>query len=168
MVLARLKQFPAVALLGPRQVGKTTLAEHIAEERASIYLDLECAADREKLGDAALYLSVREDKLVILDDVQRAPELFQALRGILDRGRHRNIRACRFLILGSASNDLLRQSSESLTGRIANVELEPLNALEMNDGARERLWVRGGFPDSFLAQSDGASAIWRENSFVPI
>jgi len=163
VVLARLNQFPAVALLGPRQAGKTTLAEQIAEGRPSVYLDLEDPADREKLSDAALYLSGHEDKLVILDEVQRAPELFQTLRGLIDKGRRRNIRAGRFLLLGSASIDLLRQSGESLAGRIAYVELGPLSVLEADGDARETLWIRGGFPDSLLAESDQASAIWREN-----
>ena len=163
LVCARLDQFPAVALLGPRQVGKTTLAELIAEERASVYLDLEDVADREKLSDAGLYLSGHEDKLVILDEVQRAPELFQTLRGLIDRGRRHGIRAGRFLLLGSASIDLLRQSGESLAGRIAYVELGLFNVLEVDRDARENLWIRGGFPDSFLAESDEASAVWREN-----
>ena len=163
LVSARLEQFPAVALLGPRQVGKTTLAELIAEGRRSVYLDLENRADREKLSDAALYLSGHEDKLVILDEVQRVPELFQTLRGLIDKGRRRDIRAGRFLLLGSASVDLLKQSGESLAGRIAYVELEPLNVLEVDGDAREALWIRGGFPDSFLAETDEASGIWREN-----
>ena len=163
LVCARLGQFPAVALLGPRQVGKTTLAGLIAEERASVYLDLEVAADREKLSDAALYLSGHEDKLVILDEVHRAPELFQTLRGLIDQGRRRGIRAGRFLLLGSASIDLLKQSGESLAGRIAYVELEPFNVMEVDGDARDALWTRGGFPDSFLAESDEASAVWREN-----
>ena len=162
-IRARLNQFPAVALLGPRQVGKTTLAGLIAEERTSVYLDLEDAVDREKLADAALYLSVHEDKLVILDEVQRMPELFQTLRSLIDKGRRRDVRAGRFLLLGSASMDLLKQSSESLAGRIAYVELGPFNMLEMESDACEKLWIRGGFPDSFLAESDGASAVWREN-----
>ena len=163
LLRARLDQFPAVALLGPRQVGKTTLAELVAEERASVYLDLEDAAGREKLSDAALYLSGHEDKLVILDEVQRVPELFQTLRGLIDKGRRRGIRAGRFLLLGSASIDLLKQSGESLAGRIAYVELEPFNVLEVDGDAREELWIRGGFPDSFLAESDEASGVWREN-----
>ena len=163
LVCARLDQFPAVALLGPRQVGKTTLAELIAEERASVYLDLAAPADREKLSDAALYLSGHEDKLVILDEVQRVPELFQTLRGLIDKGRRRDIRAGRFLLLGSASIDLLKQSGESLAGRIAYVELGPFNILEVDGDAREKLWIRGGFPDSLLAGSDEASAVWREN-----
>ena len=163
LVCARLDQFPAVALLGPRQTGKTTLAGLIAEERASIYLDLEDPADRAKLSDAALYLSGREQELVILDEVQRAPELFQTLRGLIDKGRRRDIRVGQFLLLGSASIDLLKQSGESLAGRIAYVELGPFNVLEVEGDAREKLWVRGGFPDSFLGESDEASAVWREN-----
>ncbi|MCY4238041.1 MAG: ATP-binding protein [Rhodospirillaceae bacterium] len=162
LVGARLDQFPAVALLGPRQTGKTTLAALVAEERASTYIDLENAADREKLADAALYLSGHAEELVILDEVQRAPELFQTLRGLIDKER-RNIRAGRFLLLGSASIDLLRQSGESLAGRIAYVELEPFNVLEVGDDVSETLWVRGGFPDSFLAGSEEASVVWREN-----
>ena len=163
LVCARLDQLPAVALLGPRQTGKTTLAGLIAQERASIYLDLEDPADRAKLSDAALYLSGHEQELVILDEVQRAPELFQTLRGLIDKGRRRDIRAGQFLLLGSASIDLLKQSGESLAGRIAYVELGPFNVLEVEGDAREKLWVRGGFPDSFLGESDEASAVWREN-----
>ena len=165
LVRARLDQFPAVALVGPRQAGKTTLAELVAEERSSVYLDLEDRADREKLTDAALYLSGHEDKLVVLDEVQRVPELFQTLRGLIDSGRRRDIRAGRFLLLGSASIELLRQSGESLAGRIAHVELGPFNVLEVDGDAHEKLWIRGGFPDSFLAGSDEASTVWRE-SFV--
>ena len=163
LVRARLDQFPAVALLGPRQVGKTTLAELVSGERSSVYLDLEDTADREKLSDAALYLSGHEDKMVILDEVQRVPELFQTLRGLIDKGRRRGIRAGRFLLLGSASIDLLKQSGESLAGRIAYVELGPFDVLEVDGDGREKLWIRGGFPDSFLAESDKASAVWREN-----
>lgn len=162
-MLARLEQFPAVALLGPRQSGKTTLAHGVAQGRPSVYLDLEAPADRAKLSDAALYLAGHTDKLVVLDEDQRAPELFQALRGVIDAGRRRGSGAGRFLLLGSASMDLLRQSGESLAGRIAYVELAPFDALEVGRDARERLWIRGGFPDSFLAASDEASAVWREN-----
>ena len=163
VVLDRLDQFPAVALLGPRQVGKTTLALQIAEGSDFVYLDLEAAPDRAKLSDPALYLSAHEDKLVIVDEVQRMPELFQALRGLIDQGRRRGKNAGRFLLLGSASIDLLAQSGESLAGRIAYVELGPLDILEIDPGEGNTLWTRGGFPDSLLAASDQASAVWRAN-----
>ena len=163
IIHAGLKQFPAVALLGPRQAGKTTLARQVAGERPSVYLDLERAPDRKKLADPEHFLSRHEDRLVILDEIQRMPELFQVLRGLIDEGRRRGLRAGRFLLLGSASGNLLRQSGESLAGRIAYVELEPFGALEVGGDARERLWVRGGFPDSFLARDDEASVIWRDN-----
>ena len=163
ILLARLDQFPAVALLGPRQVGKTTLAEEIGESRSSIYLDLERDDDRERLSDPVAYLESHADKLVILDEVQRMPELFQALRGLIDKGRRKGQRAGRFLLLGSASIDLLKQSGESLAGRIAYLELAPLNVMEIGPDKLEDLWVRGGFPDSFLATDDAASSVWREN-----
>ena len=163
LVRTRLDQFPAVALLGPRQTGKTTLAGVIAEERPNIYLDLEDPADREKLSDAAHYLSRHSGDLVIIDEVQRAPELFQTLRGLIDEGRRRGVRAGRFLLLGPASIDLLKQSGESLAGRIACVELGPLTVHEVGGGARDELWIRGGFPDSFLADGDDASSVWRDN-----
>ena len=155
----------AVALIGPRQVGKTTLALEIAEETGAVYLDLEAGADRAKLADPVLYLRQYEDRLVILDEIHRVPELFQELRGLIDAGRRRGRRTGRFLMLGSASIDLLRQSGESLAGRIEYVELGPLNVLEIDAGmkAATTLWVRGGFPDSFLAASDADSLAFREN-----
>ena len=164
-VLDNLALFPAVALLGPRQVGKTTLAEEVAAGRASVYLDLESPADLGKLADAARYLEGHEDKLVILDEVHRLPELFQTLRGLIDRGRRRDRRTGRFLLLGSAAMDLLRQTGESLAGRIAYVELSPFDTREINEDKLETLWLRGGFPDSFLAQTDPHSLRWRE-SFI--
>lgn len=154
---------PAVALLGPRQVGKTTLAQELGEGRPSLYLDLESDTDRAKLSDPELYLSSHEDKLVILDEVQRMPDLFQNLRGLIDRGRRKGRRAGRFLLLGSASIDLLRQSGETLAGRISYAELAPLDALEVPAADLDRLWLRGGFPDSFLARDDQASFRWRRN-----
>jgi predicted AAA+ superfamily ATPase len=158
----RLDHLPAVALLGPRQVGKTTLALAIAEGRKSVYLDLESPLDREKLADAAFYLSEHEDELVILDEVQRAPELFATLRGSIDRGRRRSKKSGRFLLLGSASVDLLRQS-ETLAGRIAYIELTPLEVLEVPADKHSQLWVRGGFPESFLASNAARSLIWRQD-----
>jgi predicted AAA+ superfamily ATPase len=160
LLLDRLNHQPAVALLGPRQVGKTTLALEIAEGRPSVYLDLESPSDREKLVDAAAYLEGHEAQLVILDEVQRVPELFSVLRGLIDRGRRRGMRSGRFLLLGSASADLLRQS-ETLAGRVAYIELSGLDVLETPQTKREQLWVRGGLPESFLAQSDAQSLAWR-------
>lgn len=146
----------AVALIGPRQVGKTTLAYELTEERDALYLDLEDSNDREKLSDPVLFLSQYEDKLVVLDEIHRTPELFQALRGLIDKGRRKGKRTGRFLILGSASIDLLRQSGESLAGRIEYVDMQPLDITEVKtaDNAMNRLWIRGGFPDSYLAKSD--------------
>ncbi|ULJ76190.1 ATP-binding protein [Rhizobium gallicum] len=152
---------PAVALLGPRQVGKTTLALEVGEQRPSIYLDLESDADRAKLAEPELYLAGHEDKLVILDEVHRVPDLFQNLRGLIDRGRPKGLRSGRFLLLGSASMDLLKQSGESLAGRIAYLELAPIDGLEVEAGELNKLWVRGGFPDSLLAANDTVSQRWR-------
>ncbi len=166
MIEELLGQFPAVAILGPRQVGKTTLAKAIAASRGggeTTYLDLELPSDQEKLADPELYLAGQTGRLVILDEVQRVPRLFQVLRGIIDQRRAAGHRAGQFLLLGSASIDLLQQSSESLAGRIAYVELGPLNVLEVEPAEQEALWLRGGFPDSVLAESDRASAVWREN-----
>lgn len=163
-VAGMLRRHAAVGLLGPRQAGKTTLALEIAAGRSNVYLDLESESHRARLADAGHYLGRHEDRLVILDEIQRAPGLFQTLRGIIDAGRRRGRRTGRFLILGSASLDLLQQSAESLAGRIAYVELAPFDALEVRGGRRERerLWLRGGFPDSFLARTDAASLEWRQ------
>ncbi len=154
-----LKRQPAVAIIGARQVGKTTLSLDIAKEQASIYLDLESYADREKLNDPLLYLSQYEDHLIILDEIHRMPEIFQTLRGIIDTGRQKGITTGRFLILGSASLDLLKRSGESLAGRIAYIDMSPITALEINPKDLISLWVRGGFPDSFLSHTE-------ENSFL--
>ena len=155
----------AVALIGPRQVGKTTLALEIARSRDALYLDLEDRDDRNRLAEPALFLDNFEDRLVILDEIHRMPELFQALRGIIDRGRRRGKGKGRFLILGSASIDMLRQSGETLAGRIAYIDMAPLSALEVDDtrSSRERLWLRGGFPDSYLAASDEDSLALRRD-----
>ncbi|MBO6575159.1 MAG: ATP-binding protein [Rhodothermales bacterium] len=160
-----LSEFPAVAILGPRQVGKTTLATLIADERDAVYLDLERPADLAKLSDPELYLDQYKDRLVIIDEVQRLPGLFRTLRGLIDEGRRSGRKTGRYLLLGSASIDLLKQSLESLAGRIAYVELHPLNLLETPDGVNGDLWIRGGFPDSLLASSDEASMRWR-HSFI--
>lgn len=149
----------AVGLIGPRQVGKTTLALTLAESRPSLYLDLESQTDRAKLSDPELFLKAHEDKLVILDEIHRLPELFPTLRGLIDQGRQKGKRTARFLILGSASIDLLKQSSESLAGRIEYIELGPLSLLEVEskENTAHQLWLRGGFPDSYLASSDSDS-----------
>ena len=159
----RLALFPAVVLLGPRQVGKTTLAEAIAGDRESVYLDLENPRDRGKLSDPNRYLEANEGRLVVLDEVHRVPELFQVLRGVIDRGRRKGLRTGRFLLLGSASMELMKQSGESLAGRVAYVDLPPVNVLESDRANMDRLWVRGGFPDSFLGASDEHSLAWRVN-----
>ncbi|MHB1513883.1 MAG: ATP-binding protein [Acidiferrobacter sp.] len=157
----------AVALIGPRQVGKTTLAQDIAEERGALYLDLEDTDDQEKLSAPALFLKQYEDRLVVLDEIHRVPELFQTLRSLIDQGRRKGKRTGRFLILGSASIDLLRQSGESLAGRIEYVDMQPLDVTEIREGedAFDRLWIRGGFPDSYLAKSDQDSLKLRK-SFI--
>ena len=162
-LLEAIDNAPAVALLGPRQVGKTTLALEIGDTRPSLYLDLESPSDRAKLADAEAYLGAHEHELVILDEVQRAPELFQSLRGIIDRGRRQGRGVGRFLLLGSASIGLLQQSGESLAGRISYLELGPLDALEAPAGRTDTLWARGGFPSSFLASTDTTSFRWRQD-----
>lgn len=158
-----LERFPAVVLIGPRQVGKTTLARELVDRstnRAS-YIDLERASDRALLSDPETYFAAHADELVVLDEIHRAPDLFRVLRGIIDDRRRIGSRTGQFLLLGSASVDLLRQSSETLAGRVATVELTPLLAEEIERSAHESLWIRGGFPDSFLAPDDVASHEWR-------
>src|SRR5579859_7844561 len=164
-VTEALERQAAAGIIGPRQVGKTTLAHEVARGRDALYLDLESARDRGKLADPELFLGGYEDRLVILDEIHRMPELFQTLRGLIDQGRRRGHRAGRFLILGSASIDLLRQSGESLAGRIEYVELNPLDVLEAAPDleAVNRLWLRGGFPESFVARREADSFAFRVN-----
>jgi len=161
-ILLSLSQFPAVGIIGSRQVGKTTLAMMIAERRSSraVYLDLERPSDLAKLGDAELYLRSVADSLVLIDEIQRRPDLFPVMRSLIDEQR----RPGRFLILGSASPALLKQSSESLAGRIVYHELKPFDLQEVGALPEDlnRLWNRGGYPESFLAESDSASLRWRE------
>ena len=164
-LLDALSYSPAVALLGPRQVGKTTLAfevgKHIA--KPTLYLDLESEQDRAKLANAELYLADHQDKLVILDEVHRAPNLFPLLRGLIDQARRANNGTGLYLLLGSASLDLLKQSGETLAGRISYMELPAFNILEVGAEESNDLWVRGGFPDSFLAKSEIKSLKWRQD-----
>jgi uncharacterized protein len=156
---------PAVALIGPRQAGKTTLARTIAETRSTTYLDLESAEDRARLDEPRLYFADHADELVILDEIHRTPGLFETLRGVIDDGRREGRGSGRFLLLGSAGIDLLAQSGESLAGRIAFVELPPFDITEVGLKQQDRLWIRGGFPDSFLAKESNASLEWRR-SFI--
>jgi predicted AAA+ superfamily ATPase len=161
-----LQRSPSVALMGPRQVGKTTIALNISETISSVYLDLENRTDLQKVQDIEAFHAENSDKLIILDEVQRLPEIFASLRGIIDRERRKGNKAGQFLFLGSASIDLLQQSSESLAGRIAYLELEPVDALEYarNDVDQlNTLWLRGGFPESLLADSDQNSLDWRHD-----
>ena len=157
---------PAVALLGPRQVGKTTLAQTITENRSALYLDLENPEDLLKLSDPSAFLSLHDDKLIIVDEIQRSPDLFMVLRGLIDKNRRAGRKGEQYLLLGSASMDLLRQSSESLAGRISYIELSGLNILEVPADKPEethKLWLRGGFPESYLAQNNYQSIDWLKN-----
>jgi len=160
---ARLEHAPAVVLAGPRQVGKTTMAHALAEQREAVYLDLESETDRARLGEPELYFADHADELVILDEIHRAPGLFETLRGTIDRGRREGRGNGRFLLLGSAALDLLAQSGETLAGRVSFLELGPFDATEVGPEGLDRLWVRGGFPESFLASDDAASLRWRRD-----
>jgi uncharacterized protein len=153
-----LKMGPAVALLGPRQCGKTTLARQLAEESKSTYFDLENPVDLARLSQPMSALESLRG-LIVIDEVQRHPDLFPILRVLLDR---KPVRA-RFLILGSASPELLRQSSETLAGRIVIVEMGGFTLEELESPDLYRLWLRGGFPRSFLARTEVASTAWRED-----
>ncbi len=154
----------SVALLGPRHIGKTTLAKKIAKSRPSVYLDLQNPRDRQLLEDPWQYLSGHLDKLVILDEIHRTPELFDSLRGLIDQGRQTGHRHGLYLLLGSASIDLMRQS-ETLAGRIQHMYLPPLTVseVEATQEAKMHLWLRGGFPDSFLAEDEHHSYLVRKN-----
>lgn len=163
---ASLRQFPVVALVGPRQVGKTTLARTLdgalpGKTGPAVYLDLERPSDAAKLSDAEAYLEPLADRLVILDEVQRRPDLFPLLRSLVDAKR----KSGRFLLLGSASPDLSRQGSESLAGRIVYHELSPFTMTETAARTPDKLaqlWQRGGFPGSYLAPSNARALAWRE------
>jgi uncharacterized protein len=158
-----LRRSPAVVLIGPRQVGKTTLALSVAEAADAVYFDLESDRDRVKLTDLEDAVARLGDRLIVLDEVHRMPELFQPLRGIIDAARRKGRRSGLFLLLGSASLDLLQQSGETLAGRLAIMELGPLDVLEVGASQMDTLWLRGGFPDSFLATDDADSLGWRQD-----
>lgn len=161
-----LRDFPAVALLGPRQSGKTTLARGVVGQLPpATYLDLERPSDLRKLDNPELYFQTQragqDDLLFCLDEIQRVPELFPLLRSLIDETG----RAGQFLILGSASRNLIRQTSESLAGRVVFLELTPFTATEVGTAdraARSTYWLRGGFPRSYLAADDATSLTWRE------
>jgi predicted AAA+ superfamily ATPase len=163
-ILTSLNEFPVVGILGPRQVGKTTLAKDLKNKIAkkTIYLDLELTSDLNKLQDPELFLEQFDfkDTLIIIDEIQRKPELFPILRAVIDKNRNPGS----FLILGSASRDLIMQSSESLAGRIIYHELAPFNVDETGSSKKNitTLWQRGGFPDSYLSNSDESSYRWRD------
>ena len=164
IVVEALLRSSSVALMGPRQVGKTTIALNISETIPSIYLDLENTLDLQKVHDIAAFHEDNSDKLIILDEVQRLPQVFAPLRSIIDKQRRKGHKTGQFLFLGSASIDLLQQSSESLAGRIAYIELFAIDALEYegnNTDKLNQLWLRGGFPESLLAASDKNSIDWR-------
>jgi len=156
-----------VVLLGPRQVGKTTLALALGEQADSVYLDLESERDRARLIEPEWYLAEHLERLVILDEIHRAPGLFPVLRGLIDRARRAGRRHGMYLLLGSASLDMLRQSGETLAGRVSHVELHPLSPLELvglpEGSSQDHLWLRGGFPDCFLARSEPQSVRWRQD-----
>lgn len=154
---------PAVAMLGPRQVGKTTLALEVGQTLNALYLDLESEQDLAKLAQPELYLADHQDRLVIIDEVHRLPGLFPVLRGLIDKGRRGGRRAGLYLLLGSASLDLLKQSGETLAGRIAYLELSPFTILEYCEPPSDNLWVAGGFPESLLAHDPRQSLRWRQD-----
>ncbi len=159
-VLKRLKTNPAVALLGARQVGKSTVAEMVLRcVPKAVYLDLERPSDLHKLSEPEIFFRQFADRLIVLDEIQRVPEIFSMLRSVVDRNR----RDGQFLILGSASRDLIRQSSESLAGRISYIEISPFVQSEIPDVEEAVHWLRGGYPRSILADEEETSVQWRED-----
>jgi uncharacterized protein len=149
-----LLQTPAVVLLGPRQTGKTTLALGAAEKHSGVYLDLQSPRDRAKLKEPELFFEDHFGKLVILDEIHHVPGLFPILRGMIDRQRQQGFKVGQYLLLGSASLDVLKQSGETLAGRVRYLELSPLNVTEVTDVDSGMVWLRGGFPESLLAATN--------------
>jgi hypothetical protein len=162
-LLEALAEAPAVCLLGPRQVGKTTLALEVADRLGGLYVDPESEQGRARLAEPEAYLERHLDTLVILDEVHRVPGLFPVLRGLIDRSRRAGRPVGRYLLLGSAGVDLLHQSGESLAGRVRSLELSPFSVLEPTGRSLDELWLRGGFPESLLAASDERSLRWRQD-----
>ncbi len=160
LVKKDLKNFPIVAILGPRQCGKSTLAKKMGEKIHNFtYLDLELPSNIQKLSEPELFFNANKDKAICLDEIQRRPEIFPILRGVVDQ----NKKSGKFIILGSASGDLLQQSSESLAGRISFIELTPFILTELSKINIQKFWTRGGYPDSYLAKNDETSLRWRYN-----
>ena len=164
---AMLARSPAAVLLGPRQVGKTTLALNVAASRGekAVYLDLESPSDLRRLADPEAYLKAQAGKLVIMDEIHRVPDLFATLRGVIDQRRRGGQRHGSFLLLGSASLDLMMQASETLAGRVAYLEIRPFTITETARAgiAADQTWLRGGFPESLLAPTDQGSLSWRHD-----
>ncbi len=157
-IQAALSRSPAVAILGPRQSGKSTTARMLLKDTPSVYLDLQDRVDRNKLSEPELFFDRYRNKLICLDEIQLLPEFFSVLRSEIDKDR----RPGRFLILGSASRDLIKQSTESLAGRIAYIDLTPFTAKELTHiSTWQDTWLRGGFPESILAGNDMDSFDWR-------
>jgi hypothetical protein len=162
-VLQNLRVFPAVALLGPRQCGKSTLAKMLSEKIPSfLYLDLQNPVDLNKLNDPLLFFEANSEATFCIDEIQLLPELFSVLRSIIDQNRQNG----RFILLGSASRELIKQTSESLAGRIGLVEIHPFSFNEVNENPDfqfNKFWLRGGYPESYLRENDEDSKLWREN-----
>ncbi len=159
-IVKRLGDYPSVAVLGARQVGKSTIAEIISTTNPkAIYLDLERPSDLNKLRDPEAFFDHFSDRLICLDEIQRAPEIFPVMRGVIDRSKRNG----QFLVLGSASRDLIRQSSESLAGRLSYIEVEPFTQREIDPAIWRKHWLLGGYPRSFLANDEEASFQWRED-----
>lgn len=162
-VIQHLETFPAVAILGPRQCGKSTLVKKMASRFPSfLYMDLQNRDDLNKLAEPTLFFDANEQATICLDEIQLAPHLFSVLRSVIDKRRRNG----RFILLGSASRDLIQKTSETLAGRIGLLDLSPFSCKEVQGVGQfslNKFWLRGGFPDSFLAPTEDQSKIWREN-----